>query len=252
MIDIHSHVLWGVDDGASSLEDSIAILRAAWADGTTGIVATPHSNARYSFQADLCRRGIEELAARTEGQPVIHLGCEFQVTVDNIGPLLDRPTIYTMNGGPYLLLECPDFHIGRYTESILERLLQADIVPIIVHPERNPLLVRDLDRLEGWVGLGCLIQVTALSITGGFGGSVRSASLRLLDRGLVHAVASDAHDLEHRPPGLSAAARAVRGRLGEEAADLLFTDNPRAIVEGLPLAGGRLIFAEPPKKHWWR
>lgn len=252
MIDIHSHVVWGLDDGASSLDDSLTMLRTAAEDGITEIVATPHSNAQYRFQPGLLRLRMEELTARCQGKPVVHRGCEFQVTIDNIAPLLDSPSAYTINGGPYLLLEFPDFHIGKHSELVLRQLLDGGIVPIVAHPERNPLLLRDLDRLESWIERGCLAQVTALSITGGFGGPTRSAALRLLDRGLVHVVASDAHDPRHRPPVLSAASDTVRARLGEEAADLLFTENPRGIVQGHPVAGGKLTLAGPPKKSWWK
>lgn len=251
MIDIHSHIVWGLDDGAASIEDSLAMLSTAWQDGITDIVATPHSNAEYNFHPALLRRRREELAGH-EGTPVIHLGCEFQLNSDNISSLLDSPSSYTVNAGQYLLLEFPDLHIGRHTESILRQLLDAGIVPIVAHPERNPLLQRDLDRLESWIELGCLAQVTARSITGGFGGAANSAALRLLDRGLVHVVASDAHDNEYRPPTLSAAYQDVRARFGEDVAELLFTDNPRGIVEGRPLPGGKMMLAGAPKRRWWQ
>jgi protein-tyrosine phosphatase len=252
MIDIHSHVVWELDDGASSIEDSLAMLRTASEDGITDIVATPHSNAQYAFQPVLLHQRTEELTRQSEGKPIIHRGCEFHINSDNLGPLLDSPSSYTINAGPYLLLEFPNFHIGKHTESILRQLLDAGIVPIVAHPERNPLLLQDLHRLESWLELGCLTQVTARSITGGFGGPTRSASLRLLGRGLVHVVATDAHDPQYRPPVLSAAYHEVLLGFGEEAADLLFTDNPRGIVQGRPLPGGKLMLAGPPQKRWWK
>jgi protein-tyrosine phosphatase len=252
MIDIHTHFVWGLDDGASSFEDTLAMLRTAAEDGITDIVATPHSNAEYVFQPALLRQRTGELALRSEPMPVIHSGCEFHLSSDNIGPLLESPATYTINAGPYLLLEFPNLHIGRHTESILSQLLDAGIVPIVAHPERNPVLARDLVRLESWVELGCLTQVTARSITGGFGGPPHAAALRLLDRGLVHVVASDAHDPQYRPPALSAAFHAVHARLGEECAELLFTDNPRGIIQGRPLPGGKLSLERPPKKRWWQ
>jgi protein-tyrosine phosphatase len=252
MIDIHSHIVWDLDDGASSIEDSLAMLRTASEDGITDIVATPHSNARYQFHPALLRQRTEELARRSEGKPVIHRGCEFHLNSDNIAPMLDSPSTYTINAGPYLLLEFPDFHIGTHTESILRQLLDAGIVPIVAHPERNPFLLRDLDRLESWIDLGCLAQVTARSITGGFGGPSRSAAFRLLDRGLVHVVATDAHDPQCRPPTLSAAYQVVRVRFGEDVAELLFTDNPRDIIQRRPLPGGKLMLAGPHKRRWWQ
>lgn len=251
MIDIHSHVVWGLDDGASSIEESLEMLRVAREGGTTEIVATPHLNGRYEFQPEAMRRAIAELNARTEGQPVIHRGCEFQITGDNIGPLLECPSTYTINAGPYLLLESHDFHIGKYTESILDQLLRAGVIPIIAHPERNQILLRDLDRLEAWVDSGCLCQITALSMTGGFGSPPKSGCSRLLSRGLVHVVASDAHDPKHRSPDLASAYNLFCDSFGTDAANLLFTDNPQCIVEGRPLAGGKLILTGTAKRRWW-
>ena len=252
MIDIHSHVVWGLDDGAPSVEDSLRMLRTASEDGITDIVATPHANSQYVFQPDLLHQRTEELTRQSEGKPVIHRGCELNFNSDNIGLLMDSPYSYTINAGPYLLVEFPNFHIGTHTEAILRQLVDAGIVPIVAHPERNPILLRDLKRLESWLELGCLTQVTARSITRGFGGPSHSASLRLLDQVLVHVVATDAHATQYRPPALSAAYHAVRLGFGEEAADLLFTDNPRLIIQGRPLSGGKLMLAGPPQKRWWK
>ncbi|HEY2014735.1 MAG TPA: CpsB/CapC family capsule biosynthesis tyrosine phosphatase [Bryobacteraceae bacterium] len=251
MIDIHSHILWGLDDGSSSLEESIDMLQVARKCGTTDIVATPHLNARYAFQPEAMGRAIEELTTRMEGQPVIHRGCEFQINSDNLDALLECPSTYTINGGPYLLLESHDFHIGKYTESILDRLLSAGVTPIIAHPERNQVILSDLNRLEAWVQSGCLVQITALSITGGFGSPPKSACTRLLNRGLVHIVASDAHDPQRRSPDMSPAYKALSGSLGTDAADLLFTENPQCVVEGRPVLGDKLMLKAASKKRWW-
>jgi protein-tyrosine phosphatase len=127
-------------------------------------------------------------------------------------------------------------------------------VPIIAHPERNPVLRQKLTRVEEWVDLGCLLQITAMSLTGGFGSSAKSASHRLLDRGLVHIVASDTHDPINRSPRLSEAHQAVVSRCGEEVAEIIFDENPRAVVEGAPLLGGRQIsWSRPPKWYqFWK
>lgn len=227
------------------------MLQAATESGTTDIVATPHSNAQYPYQTELINRRIEELEAKTGGRPKIHRGCDFHLSFDNIDHLLDRPATYTIAGKQYLLVECPDFHVGRHTETVLKRLLDAGIVPIVTHPERNPILQRKLGRLEAWVELGCLVQVTALSLTGGFGGLARSTAQRLLEQGLVHVVASDAHDPEHRHPRLSEAYKTVLSRYGADAAEILFTANPHGVIEGLPLPGGKQLLAEPSRR-WWR
>lgn len=250
MIDIHSHIVWGLDDGPAGAEESIAMLDSARASGTTDIVATPHSSPQYAYQADLLQQRIAELADRTGHRPRIHRGCEFHLSFDNLEDLVRQPARYTINGKQYLLVEFASAQIGKHGDKVLERLLQAGLTPVIAHPERNQVLRRSLDRVEGWVDLGCLMQVTALSITGGFGRSAQSASTRLLERGLVHVVASDAHDVTHRPPGLDAAYAAVLSRYGADAAEILFRDNPRAIIQGDRLPGGRQVVCESPP--WWQ
>lgn len=252
MIDIHSHVVWGLDDGATDMEQSLGMLRAAAESGTSDIVATPHSNAEYRYQAELLEERMRLLAARTGGKPRIHRGCDLHLSFDNIDEVLQRPEKYSINGKQYLLVECPDFHIGKHIEGVLQQLMDSGIVPIVTHPERNPVLQQKLSRVEEWVELGCLVQVTALSISGGFGRTAFRAAGRLLERGLVHVVASDAHDPEHRHPRLDEAYGIVRSRYGDEEADILFTHNPQAIIEGVQLTGGKRIREGGLRKRWWQ
>jgi protein-tyrosine phosphatase len=252
VIDIHSHIVWGVDDGAPDLAVSLEMLRVAREGGTTEIVATPHMNAEFTFQPELVSERIRELTAATAGVPRIHSGCEFHLSVDNLDQLTASPHAYTINGKQYLLLECPDHHLGKHAETILKQLLDSGIVPIVAHPERVPVLQRDPDRLGTWVDLGCLSQVTAISILGVFGRMAAATSEKFFARGLVHTVASDAHDPTYRHTRLAEALAVVRDRYGEDAADMLFRHNPRCVVEGLPVVGGRQIFSEPARRKWWR
>ena len=252
MVDIHSHVVWGLDDGATAMEQSLDMLRAAAESGTTDIVATPHSSPSFAYQAELLEERMGELASRTDGKPRIHRGCDLHLSVDNIDEVLQRPARYSINGKRYLLVECPDFHIGKHTERVLRQLIERGIVPVVTHPERNPVLQQKLTRVEEWVELGCLVQVTALSISGGFGRTACLTARRLLERGLVHVVASDAHDPEYRHTRLDAAYASVRSRYGEEEADILFTQNPQAIIEGAQLVGGKRIHQDAASKHWWQ
>jgi protein-tyrosine phosphatase len=246
MVDIHSHVLCGMDDGASTMEESLALLEIARESGTTDIVATPHCNPQYAYQPELVDRAVAKLNARAGGKPKVHRGCEFHLTFDNIDLLVNQPSAYTINGGQYLLIECPDSHVGKHTEPVLERLLERGLVPIVTHPERNPMLQRKIDRVAAWVELGCLTQLTAFSITGAFGGAAKTAAVQLLESGLAHVVASDAHNPKHRHTSLREAYAAVQSRCGHAAAELLFEANPRRIVEGLPVPGGRQPYGRPP------
>jgi protein-tyrosine phosphatase len=243
-------VVWGVDDGATSMEVSLTMLEISAANGATDIVATPHANSKYPFQREVVLERIQALN-QAAGVPKVHFGCEFHLSFDNVDHLMQNLRQYTINGKQYLLVECPDFHIGQHTEKVLRRMVDAGIVPIIAHPERNPVLRKDFIRAEEWVAFGCLLQVTAMSITGAFGSSAKSASHRLLDRGLVHIVASDTHDPVNRNPRLSEAREAVVARCGEELAESIFSANPRAVVEGAPLVGGKQMSRPRPNK-WYQ
>ncbi len=251
MTDIHSHIVWDVDDGSPSIEVSLEMLKIARESGTTDIVATPHMNAQFSFQPDLVRERIKELTAASGGNPRIHYGCEFHLSVNNLDLLTANPKTYTINSKQYLLLECPDNHVGKHAETILGQLLDSGIIPIIAHPERVPVLQRDPDRLARWVDLGCLTQVTALSIIGIFGRTAASASEKFLSRGLAHVIASDAHDPSYRHTRLAEAYAVVQDKHGEEMAESLFQHNPRCVVEGFAVAGGRQIFESQKPRKWW-
>ena len=250
MIDIHNHSAWGLDDGPATPEDTLSMLRIAATDGITEVVFTPHFNADYIFKPDLLSARKEALQGQNASTPAVCSGCEFQITLDNLDALLACPTTFTINQGRYLLLELPCSHVAAYTESVMHQLLKSGIVPIIAHPERNPVLMANLSRLESWVEMGCLTQITAFSVTGGFGGGARSAATRLLSSGLVHVVASDAHDPQYRPPVLSLAYRAISRSFGEQTADLLFTDNPGCIVRDDLLAGGKTERASHSRWNW--
>ena len=251
VVDIHSHVVWDLDDGASTLEESLAMLDNARQGGTTDIVATPHLNAKYEYQADLTRQRAAELAEKTQGKPRIHVGCEVHLSLDNIEKVIQSPKSYTINRTQYLLVELPNVQVGKHIEAVLKHLLDEGIAPIVAHPERNPVLQRKPEMLEEWVELGCLTQLTAISVTGGFGGPAKTASAWMLQRGLAHVVASDTHDPVRRHPRLDEAYAAVCSRYGEEYAEVLFRDYPQGILDGVRLGGGKQIF-DRSSSPWWQ
>jgi len=250
LVDIHSHVLWGMDDGSPTEEISLEMLRMAAASGTTDIVATPHSNAEYEYLPDLIAERTARLMELTGGVPRIHRGCDLHLSFDNISEALENPGKYAINGRRYVLVECSDLHISGSMDKVLDRLLSIDLVPIVTHPERNPILQKEPKKLEAWVDAGCLVQVTALSILGGFGKRAHLASKSLFSRGMVHVVASDAHDPVHRHPRLDDAFSAVSGEYGRDLANMLFETNPRRIIEGKFVASERS--ASGPPRKWWQ
>jgi protein-tyrosine phosphatase len=235
LIDIHSHILWGLDDGARECGDSVAMLRIAAEFGTTDIVATPHSDLRYAFQPELMTERIAQLTAASSGLPRIHKGCDFHLTYDNIQDALAFPSKYTINGLGYLLVELAEAFIPRSLDDILRQFVQRGIVPVITHPERNSLLRNDLPRLEKWVKFGCAVQITAQSLGDRFGKQARRSAWNMLKKGLVHVVASDAHDVKHRPPRLDIARSVLMEEMGASAATLLLVENPAAILTGAPI-----------------
>ena len=247
MIDIHSHILPGLDDGSKNLEQSVAMLRMAAEAGTTDIVASPHANQEYAFDATLVEQRISEVQAAAGDMPRIYYGCDFHLTLENIEDAVRVPEKYSINHKGYLLVEFSDFLVPKTTEEIFARLMQARLRPIVTHPERNQLLQRRLGDLEAWAAQGVYMQVTAQSFLGRFGRTAKAFAHELMSRGLVKFVASDAHDTKWRPPRMDEAFRYVEKTFGEEAALRVFEENPRSALAGVPLLGTPI----PIKRKKW-
>jgi protein-tyrosine phosphatase len=248
MIDIHSHILPELDDGSHSFEESVAMLRMAAAAGTTDIVASPHANQDYVFNPAIVERKIAELQAAIGENPRIHYGCDFHLTPENIENAIGSPGTYSINHRGYLLVEFSDFHIPKTTPEIFARLMSAGMFPIVTHPERNQMLQDRLPELAEWVSNGALLQVTAQSPLGRFGKTAEACAHKLISRGLVHFLASDAHDLKHRTTALDEPRRYVEETFGEEAAIRLLEENPRAVLAGEPLLA---VPYSLKKKKWY-
>ena len=220
---------------------AVEMCRAAADDGVTHLVATPHSNYSYTFDPDLNRQLLTELQEIVGEKPKLLLGCDFHLSYDNIQICAQNSKDFTINQTSYLLVELPDQFIPDHITRVYYDIQVAGLKPIITHPERNALLQRKPELVEQWVSIGCLVQVTAQSYTGGFGSRARRFSEQLLDAGLVHFFASDAHDVKRRPPLLSHCYRKVAKEKGEAIADLLLKQNPEAVINGLPM---------PPQPDW--
>jgi len=239
-----------MDDGAPTADVSLEMLRLSHEAGTTDIVATPHSNGEFEYRPDLIGERIQDLTERSGGKPRIHRGCDFHLSFDNVVGALQTPEKFSINGHQYLLVECSDLHIPGSMDRVLDQLLGADLIPIVTHPERNPILRKDIPKLGAWINQGCLVQVTALSVLGGFGKNAAAAAHQLLSKGMVHVIASDAHDPVHRHPKLDEAFAAIAADYGDDVAELLFIGNPGRIIRGEYIADGWTPVA--PKKKWWQ
>jgi protein-tyrosine phosphatase len=247
MIDLHCHILMGLDDGPQMMEESIRMCRIACRDGIRTIVATPHMlNGVYQNAKSTILERVEELNAELRSEstgrtdhtrhPELDLrilpGSDIHLCEATLEKVDQNEAITIGDGGRYLLVELPSHAIPYQSEAILFQLLARGVTPVISHPERNLEIGTRPGRYYEMIKMGCLGQVTAMSLTGDFGSRVRKLSEKLLKAGLVHLIATDAHSSDGRPPILSAALKAASKIVGKEEAIKMVTDYPRAILEG--------------------
>lgn len=235
MIDIHCHLLPGIDDGAASLDEALAMAETAIADGVTHVVCTPHASVKYFFDYAAVREALVTLQARLGNRLTLATGCDFHVLPESLAHLRENPASFCINQRDYLLVEFSEFSIPPSMDRILYELLLAGLRPIVTHPERNAILRARPDRLREWVRHGACAQVTAGALTGTFGPDARRDAGNWIEEGLIHFVASDAHNTRGRPLRLRPACELVAKRFGEEKARALFLENPLAAFEGKPL-----------------
>jgi protein-tyrosine phosphatase len=235
MVDIHCHILPGLDDGAESLEMASAMAEMAIEDGVTHVIGTPHANQTYRFDPELIKQRREELQDRFDGRLILSTGCDFHLSFENLQDIRRNPARYTLNQKNYLLVECADYSIPASLDHAFHDLQLAGLTPIITHPERNPLIRTQPARLINWLRQGCYAQITARSLSGRFGALAREAAEHWLDAGAVHFIASDAHNLTSRPLRLKETFELVAKTRGESIAHALLVDNPLAAFEGRPL-----------------
>lgn len=235
MIDLHFHLLPGIDDGPATVDEASEMCRLAAAEGCEAIVATPHQRHPNWWNTD--RRELESLRRQVEEEigplPKLLLGAEIRVgsgLLEDLDHLTDSGLL-PLAGSRYLLLELDRYGVGPDPEWLVHELRLAEWRPIFAHPELIPVFADDLELMQSLAGMGALFQVTAMSITGDFGSRVQKTVERMIDLGLAHFLASDAHGIEWRPPGLEEARSLIAERWGEKLAERLTRDNPRAVIE---------------------
>ncbi|WP_431029539.1 tyrosine-protein phosphatase [Lysinibacillus sp. LZ02] len=252
MIDIHAHILWDVDDGPSSIEETMHMLAQAVQEGITEIIATPH---RHHPQYDVGYEKVndqiytlqEEL--KNNGIPLtLHTGHEVRLSA-KILSLHKEKKIHTLANSNYLLLELPSDHVPYYTTNIIRQLLVEGIIPIIAHPERNKAIAERPIYLERLIREGAVAQITAGSLAGHFGRTIQKISLNLVKTNLVHTYGSDAHNLTFRPFLFDAGLRYLEKRKALDAVDILLENNAR-VIKNKPL-----LIQEPEEiteLKWWK
>lgn len=219
MIDIHSHILPGVDDGAKTEEDSLAMAKAAVADGITTIVATPHHrNGVFNNERESILMWVETLQELfvNEGIPLTLLaGQETRINGDMVQELEEK-IILPINDTKYVFVEFSSDHVPQYADQMLFNIQLAGYIPIIVHPERNQELIENPGKLYEFVKKGALTQVTAASIVGKFGKSIQKFSHQLIETNLTHFIASDAHNTTSRGFVMSEAFEIIKSRYASD------------------------------------
>jgi protein-tyrosine phosphatase len=261
MIDIHCHILPELDDGAESMEVACAMAEMAIADGITHVVGTPHASQAHPFVPELIRQRRDELQAIFDGRLTLATGCDFHLSFENLQDIRHEATRYTLNQKNYLLVEFADYSIPPSMDQALHQLQLAGLNLVITHPERNPLIRAQPERLFQWLQQGCYAQVTAGSLHGKFGRAAQDAAERWVDRGAVHFLASDAHNTTTRPLKLKETYELVAKRNGADLARALLIENPLAAFEGRPLpylpelpqdlTGQRDGSSRPHRKRFW-
>ena len=220
MIDLHCHLLPGIDDGPENMEESLALAQSAVDQGITHVLCTPHhNNGRYENPKSSIIAAVAELQiALDEAQiPLTVLeGQEVRITGELIKDLNEDNLLFTDLNDTYLLIEFPSGDVPAFSETLLFELRGMGKIPVIVHPERNRFFMEDPDRLIPFLEMGCLAQLTAPSIVGIFGKKIQKTAHEMVDRNLVQMVASDAHGVAKRQFYLKEAYEIIKQDWGKE------------------------------------
>lgn len=244
-VDIHTHVIPSVDDGATSIEETIQMLRVAYDSGTRGIVATPHMfldgyekndilliNDRFANTVSALKEYSERPEYAFIREMRLTLGSENYASIEFIEALA-RGCVIPINGGRYLLVEFSPFLPLTKIQMILQRVLQSGYIPVVAHTERVTAVQEKPDRVQELAAMGCFFQVNADSFLDSANPRLRKTSLALAKAGHIHVIASDGHRPDRRPPILSTASQKLQQKFSPQAAQTWLQDNPARIVDNL-------------------
>lgn len=255
LIDLHTHVLPGVDDGPASLEEAVALARETVSAGVSAVAATPHVSARYHNDPATLARVLATLRRALQDDGVrltVHPGAEVALEQAATLPAADLHRL-RLGSGPFLMLECPLATLSADPMSVVDAVQRRGHRVLLAHPERSPIFQRDPAQLERLVAHGALTSVTAGAVAGRFGEPPRRLALELLEAGLVHNLVSDMHDRRERGPGILAglgeSSHALPGL--EANLDWLTRAVPVAILSGAPIPPGPAMRIRPLRARRW-
>ncbi len=251
LIDIHCHILPGVDDGAKNIEESIAMAAMAAQDGIEAVVATPHvRNGIYDLSKTEIIEKVRQLNNAFSQNNIgltIMPGAEYYLEPNLPQRLADGELLTINNTGRYILIELSNIMIPDYVRRTLYEIQLQGVIPIIAHPERNPIFAGNVSLLKSFTDAGILTQVTSGSITGLFGRKIQKTAYTIINIGAVHILASDGHSPNGRAPILSIAYDQIGYHWGNDFADILVYVNPNRIINGKSVPE----IKEPIKIHRW-
>ncbi len=234
LIDIHSHIAFDLDDGAKSIMESLEIAKQAVAEGIYTMIATPHQkHPSFEHNCNQLNNRIEVLQQTLDEHHIpltVLKGQEIRLYGELVEELPMNENLLTLNGSKYVLVEFPSSTIPKYTDELFFQLLTNEYIPIIAHPERNAEIAENPDKLYRLIKNGALSQVTAASITGGFGKNAKKLSLQLIEHQLAHFIGSDVHNTTNRSLHWKLAHHVVESKLGIDYIDLLQQNAERVIT----------------------
>lgn len=232
MIDIHCHILPGLDDGPSKMKSSVNMAQAAVRSGTSTIIATPHfKNGVFEVSPEMVNNSVKVFAGVLEEKKItldVLSGAEIRIT-PNICTHLDQGELLPLGASRYYLFELPDIFIKEGIIKVLRQLRSREVIPVIAHPERNRTIQRHPEMISEFIFENALFQITGKSITGENGKHSLKIAWNMVKEGWAHFVASDGHSLRHRPPCLDDAVTAVKKAGGKKAVRTIFEENPAKI-----------------------
>ncbi|UCE40721.1 MAG: hypothetical protein JSV17_14925 [Candidatus Aminicenantes bacterium] len=240
MIDLHCHILPGLDDGAKTLDHAIEMGRNAWEDGITKIVATPHVFRENISQTDFVsiRQKKEDLKKALEENNIpieLVAGAEVHISHNLIDEIRKNRQDLVINRGSYVVVEFPQVHVFFSVKDLFFDLMNEGIIPIIAHPERNSVFMEKPSLLYELIRMGALVQSNSGSFVGRYGREVEEIAFRFLQYQFTHFIGSDGHGVHSIPPILSEAVRIISPVIGEKNAHMLVQDNPQAVIDNQEL-----------------